>query len=206
MRRLGVPVRKHDALIAVNASFAVESHSPASAVIETVENGWWYSSSLPGNIRTASFFTNPKSIDFKMATKYENFRSAISRTVLLGSVLNGADLDKPHSLTVRYANSERVDGFYGSDWICAGDAAATFDPLSSQGIDTALVRGCAAADAITQYLASGNDASLKKFAFDYEVMFDDYLDKRNDYYRRVKKWPESAFWSASLNQSKYRTT
>src|SRR5207247_861371 len=46
------------------------------------------------------------------------------------------------------SGSALLDRLTGHGWLAVGDAAASYDPLSSHGIATALATGCDAADAL----------------------------------------------------------
>src|SRR5205823_5459803 len=61
------------------------------------------------------------------------------------------------------ANTARLSSVVGPSWLAAGDAAVSFDPLSSQGIVTALESAIDAAGAIEQHL-SGDRAALPAYA------------------------------------------
>jgi len=81
----------------------------------------------------------------------------------------------------------------GDDWIACGEAAASFDPLSSMGIGYALASGIQAARIAAATLAGdGNAAAL--YATDVRRHYDAYLTKRRAYYAIEQRWPESAFW------------
>ena len=69
-------------------------------------------------------------------------RRAAAGDAILGSV------SLPKDATVRRASarSEALDSCCGTDWCAVGDAAAAFDPLSSQGIFNALYTGVRGAE------------------------------------------------------------
>jgi flavin-dependent dehydrogenase len=81
----------------------------------------------------------------------------------------------------------------GPGWAAAGDAAASFDPLSSMGIGHALWSGTHAARLAEDVLLGPSS-----FAADYnEVMqrqYQQYLQLRRRYYRLERRWPDRAFW------------
>ena len=61
------------------------------------------------------------------------------------------------------AGSARLDRFVGDGWVAAGDAALSFDPLSSQGMLTALYTGMKAGQALSAHLA-GDGGALEAYA------------------------------------------
>src|SRR5262249_26010886 len=108
---------------------------------------------------------------------------------------------KAHTVRYRFegnlhcvsANSSRLDKVMGRNWLAVGDAAAAFDPLSSQGIYHALDTALRSAEAIATSL-SGNDALLNQYALFVEKTFVDYLQLRGKYYSLEKRWCDSSFW------------
>jgi flavin-dependent dehydrogenase len=85
-----------------------------------------------------------------------------------------------------------LETVYGQGWIACGDAALTFDPLSSQGLLGALASGVSAAHAIS------SDDTPTAFA-DIAVRHADiraiYSARRIAAYRGEHRWAQRAFWS-----------
>ena len=79
----------------------------------------------------------------------------------------------------------------GDNWITVGDAAAAFDPLSSQGVAWALASGLAAAETIDGELR-GRRHALHDYARQVEAEFSIYLEAPDHYGR--ERWPDSPFW------------
>jgi len=74
-----------------------------------------------------------------------------------------------------------------------GDAASSYDPISSQGIHKALAEGLQVANVIIAYL--GGDADrLQDYQSSVIASFDNYLQIRNYFYGLEIRWPDSAFW------------
>jgi flavin-dependent dehydrogenase len=88
------------------------------------------------------------------------------------------------------ANSSLLNTLTGESWLAAGDAAATFDPLSSQGIANALASGLHAARAI---LVSRRWA-FEEYGFWMRENYANYLVYRASYYAMEDRWSHSAFW------------
>jgi flavin-dependent dehydrogenase len=92
------------------------------------------------------------------------------------------------------AASARLDRTAGPDWLAIGDAAASFDPLSSQGIGSALETGIAAAVACVRRLGGDADAFTDAGAR-YEAAWTEYEAGRMSYYGLERRWPEAPFWA-----------
>ncbi len=94
---------------------------------------------------------------------------------------------------IRIANSSILEKVSGENWLAVGDAAATYDPLSSKGILTAISDSIYASDTIRKYL-KGKDRSLEEYNKKIITNFINYLKKRDYYYNLEKRWSNNAFW------------
>ena len=92
------------------------------------------------------------------------------------------------------APSAYLDRPTGPDWLAVGDAASSFDPLSSQGIYKALADGLKAAEAITAWL-DGDTGALDKYAAFVASRFADYRRNRAYFYAVERRWAGSPFWA-----------
>jgi len=82
----------------------------------------------------------------------------------------------------------------GEGWIAAGDAAASFDPLSSLGIGYAMTSGIQAARALDRRL-NGDEEFAAGYAPDVSRHMAAHLDQRRRLYRYEQRWPDRPFWS-----------
>ena len=73
-----------------------------------------------------------------------------------------ARADASSTPVVFAAGSRRLSSVVGDGWIAAGDAAVTFDPLSSQGILTALLTGREAGTTVARMLEPGTPTSRRR--------------------------------------------
>lgn len=96
----------------------------------------------------------------------------------------------PH---IMMSNSSRLEKVVGENWLAVGDAAATYDPLSSRGIITAINDGIKASNIITNCL-NGNSRSLEGYNDNIITNFNRYLKQRSYYYKLEKRWSDSLFW------------
>jgi flavin-dependent dehydrogenase len=77
----------------------------------------------------------------------------------------------------------------GPGWLATGDAVASFDPLSSQGIVTALILGRAAGEATTE------PGEPYAYAATVERLVAGHLADRLAYYALEHRFASSRFWS-----------
>src|SRR5215510_12331703 len=97
-------------------------------------------------------------------------------------------------LHVRTARTQRLDRPTGAGWLAVGDAAISFDPLSSEGISKGLEWGRKAA-AVAAALCRGDASAAETYQDEIGRTFADYLVTRYRYYAAEKRWPEATFWA-----------
>ena len=104
---------------------------------------------------------------------------------------DGVPVSRPH---VWLAGSATTIPCIGKGWIAAGDAAASFDPLSSLGIGYAMLSGIQAARAVDHRL-NGDEDLAAAYEGDVARHMAGYLAQRRELYRLEQRWPERPFWS-----------
>jgi flavin-dependent dehydrogenase len=123
----------------------------------------------------------------------EGFLALIQDTVHISRKLEThgyATVAKPQPTDAR---SSRLERFHGEGWLAAGDAAIAFDPLSSQGILSALYSGLKAGEAVIGSLVGDREALLH---YDVNILklYTQFLRDRRHYYGIERRWPASLFW------------
>jgi flavin-dependent dehydrogenase len=166
-------------------------------LIESVEDGWWYDSLLPSGKRVVIFFTDADTPAAKRARDVQGFLLLLSKTVNIRNQLEDLRYRISGSPTVRSAETGRLERVVGDHWLAAGDACASFDPLSSQGILNALYSGLKAGSALNSHLDGDSDA-LSGYADNVDAVYDAYLKNRFLYYSYEQRWPRSPFWKVRL--------
>jgi len=152
-------------------------------MVEAVSGGWWYSAFLPGRQLITVFLT-----DSDLRPAEPEIQAAHHTSTRLGCC---AGASQPFVLS---ANSACLSRSVGPAWLAVGDAACSFDPLSSQGIGNAMRYGMAAGHAIAED-AAGDERALAAYADEIERSFARYLSIRQRYYRQESRWPQDPFWS-----------
>lgn len=194
-RALGHRRRAIDRLIGI-AGFVVPRgdapEEPAVNLVEAVEAGWWYSAPLPQR-RLAAVFMTDSDLARDGAATLQGWLDRLAaaphtgaRVARYGIGLAGPPVPVP-------ASSARLDVMGGHNWLAIGDAACSHDPLSSQGLCSALETGLAAASACVRRIGGAADAFLE--AADRQGRaWDDYAQQRTGYYRNERRWPMVPFW------------
>lgn len=168
-RAFGIERTYIDRLIAFFARFeAIDDDS--MTFVESAPDGWFHSALLPNGDRIVTFFTDTP-IDRLPSTKH----------IRVGNMLS--------ELQARDARSGRLTSFHGERWIAAGDAALSFDPLSSQGIYAAQYSGKKAAETLISGRFSEYDERMTE-------LWERFLDNRAAMYAQEQRWSDRPFWRA----------
>jgi 2-polyprenyl-6-methoxyphenol hydroxylase-like FAD-dependent oxidoreductase len=159
--------------------------------IEAREQGWWYSAMLPKEGMVVAFMTDVAQLRQLRWKSCAGFESLVEQAPFTAHRISTAiPIGSP---VLQAAASQRLETCAGESWLAVGDAASTFDPLSSQGIVKGLRSGIGAARSICRYLC-GRKHALKEYADFLDREYSKYLDARAAYYRLEQRWPDSSFW------------
>jgi flavin-dependent dehydrogenase len=182
-RHRGARRRTGDRLIAVLATYPrATTDDDATTTVEAVEAGWWYTCPIPHQRRVVAFLTDGDLLAAELRTP-AGFDGHVHRTThiapLLGPAAPGAPLVVP-------AGTAHLEPPGGHGWLAVGDAAASFDPLSSQGILTAVLMGREAARCLDDPQA---------YAARYRAIIAHNQAERLAIYQRAQRWPTAPFWA-----------
>lgn len=198
---LGIARRHEDRQIAFFARFLTDpSAKPdedSRTLVESIPQGWVHTARLPEGSRVVTVFTDAGTPWIKSAGSVEGFLSLVGETNHVAEKLlrhQYAPMEKPQSTDAR---SSRLEHFRGDGWIAAGDAATAFDPLSSQGILSALYSGLKAGQALIGHLG-GDATALDRYDGQITQVYEQFLVNRLKYYGEEKRWLESPYWAARL--------
>jgi len=180
--------------VAFHARF--HCHEPAAdqdacTTVEAVPGGWWYSVRVPGDLRVVAFITdtdNPERLGLRSA---QGFHRALASTQLIKpSLQHYAIVAAPRIFD---AGGALLLPQAGDGWTAVGDAALAFDPLSSQGLLTALYTGLRGAESVIAALHGDADAS-QGYCDRLQTIRMAYQRHRAEAYASERRWPESPFW------------
>jgi flavin-dependent dehydrogenase len=166
--------------------------TPAGTLVEAFPDGWWYTAALPGGVRVAVCMTDSDLARPLRLDEERGLLDALRAAPLTSALLEGAEPCGPP--LVRAARSRRLDPPTGDRWLAAGDAASTFDPLSSQGVLKALRSGIFAAYAAGDLLTLGDERGMRRYDHFIRQEFAGYLRARSRYYAEERRWPAREFW------------
>ncbi|KAF8698573.1 Tryptophan halogenase, partial [Rhizoctonia solani] len=211
-RKLGAKTIKVDGLLAFYMVFATTNLDQDSrTLIEASKIGWWYSSRLPDQRRLVAFHTDDCDAAAKSARNKEAFLDMlhedtkyISQSILVNDYRSmiGTNANNPRctsagtSFLVPFGSQEER-------WCAVGDAAMAFDPLSSQGIITALRGGSSVgvmlANQMVGRATQAGPEDMESVAKVFEEVRVDY--EKNKSYFYTQSMFCGAFWSRRTTQN-----
>lgn len=166
----------------------------AGVLVEAVADGWWYSALTPDRRLVVAFFFDPTTLPSASVLSPGEWRSRVEGTTYtrrrietagyaLGS-LGPAATD---------AGSAWLDEPAGDGWAAAGDAAASFDPLSSHGITAALWAGRTTAAAAHAAL-DGDPGPLDRYRDTLRGSVALYRRQLRSFYAAERRFADEPFW------------
>lgn len=173
------------------SSFTNDDHATR---IKSVAYGWWYTSLLPDNSRVIGFQGLPKDVsrmhkDASLFFNRFNDSGILSHLVTQESILEESAYE---------AGVAKPDSIIADRLLCVGDAALSFDPLSSQGILFALYSGIKGAEAIGKNLTEMNTANQS--LNDYEAIVDKVFSENQKhlryFYMNEFRYKSEPYWKS----------
>jgi flavin-dependent dehydrogenase len=195
-RRLGATRLRDDNLVAFHARYRAAmagSDVDSRTAVEAAPDGWWYTALVPSGERVVVYLTDADLVDRDLLLSTDRFVERLAASRYIGGLLAAHGYNMTAAPRGADAGTARLDRVVGPGWVAVGDAALSFDPLSSQGILTALFTGMRAGQAIDLALA-GNLTKLDGYARRLDEIDRVYRRHRNIYYAAEARWPDRAFW------------
>jgi flavin-dependent dehydrogenase len=198
-RRLGVARNAVDCLTVLHAvlDLTAPERVPTRTILEAADYGWWYAARLPGGRLIAALTTDRATLRQRRLGETGSWNAALRQTRHVAPLLalgKANDTPKPDLAIAPSAILSRVTG---PGWLAVGDAASSYDPLTSQGIIKALLDGEAAGRAIAAD-RRGDTAALAAYQDGVFAGFTRYLELRRHLYGLETRWRDAPFWRRPL--------
>jgi flavin-dependent dehydrogenase len=191
-RQLVIVKPKKDNLV---ACFCRIEHSQSKiltnqqAVIQSSEQGWWYLAPYSERYASLCYFTDP---DLPLPKSAEDIWTLAVQQTQLNKHLIDSVVAHEHDFKVVAAYSSCLESCVEENWLAIGDAACSYDPLSSYGITSAMGSAFYAAKAIVKTF-NGQPEFLDVYQSLMQTNFKNYLTERNTQYQKVTQF-NSLFW------------
>ncbi|KAF8884288.1 hypothetical protein CPB84DRAFT_1713092 [Gymnopilus junonius] len=171
-------------------------------LIEATADGWWYTSLISHNppTRIVVFHTLPSHSSAKSSRRTAGFLDRLHDTTThVSSVIAKCDytIQEGYPCCTAAGSSHLEKTCDGEErWVAVGDAAIAFDPLSSQGMMTALEMGIYVGLKLAQHVEGGiTDGDFDKGVSEaFTGVRKEYEKHRAYYYSIVKRFPGEMFW------------
>jgi flavin-dependent dehydrogenase len=198
LKPFGAERRSRDRLICgwVYGGMAVE-RSPGLIYIESAPDGWWYTAPMADGRRVLAWHTDADLSAAVIVRDRAALLEKAGRSPTLVAEIADAGFAGGNPPRVIAAHSSTLTHPVGEGWLAAGDAALSFDPLSSQGLFHALYTGLAAAEAIDRAL-SGDVSALAGYASALARIDSAYRQNLGAWYGLERRWPDEEFWRRRL--------
>ena len=167
--------------------------------LEATREGWCYQTLLPEQRTVSMIVSETEIIPNLREHDHQGFEQALSATTFVGPNAAKLKLENTsyHSCAIF---SGILPTLEGNNWMAIGDAAASYDPISAQGIYKGLSHGLMAADKVESWFNNSNDNSLsytQKIRDQYQI----YLRNRNHSYSLERRWLDSDFWKNRITMN-----
>jgi flavin-dependent dehydrogenase len=170
---------------------SAESSASSHTLVESVENGWWYSALLPDKRLAVAFMTDKAGIKDKGLKEADNYLQNLAYAPQTSRRISQYEMIGLPA--VKAAGAYLSDLVAGDNWLAVGDSASAFDPLSSYGIHKALQGGINAGACIKAVL-NGNRAAINDYEHAVKMEFENFLETRFAYYQMETRWSGHPFW------------
>ncbi|KAG6334749.1 hypothetical protein ID866_4338 [Astraeus odoratus] len=208
-RKLGARIVKEDSLLAFYTVYIAPSTTKDTddrTLIEACNSGWWYSSALPGNRRVVAYHTDDMHPTSRHARKLDGFINLLNDTTKhISRLIAEHEYDIYFDTNARFpictaACSAHLEPCCqnapsATRWCSVGDAAMAFDPLSSQGMITALQMGAFVGDVIAKDLTDTDSSEdpMTVIPQVYSRVWAKYLSQKAYFYGQERRF-DGEFW------------
>jgi flavin-dependent dehydrogenase len=160
--------------------------------VEAGPEQWYWGAPLPNGTFNATVFVSPSRL--RCADQVESvYRSLLAESELLAGCLAG---QLTSSLRVCTAAMTVDDAPVGEDWLAVGESAFALDPLSSQGVRSAIVSGLQGAAVIhTSLTTPEHREAARQFARDrHAESVRQHTELAASFYQEQKEHQPTRFW------------
>ena len=192
-RKAGAVRVQVDRLMAAAVRSKPRGESFGFTFVESVADGWWYTGFTTNAQSSAVFFSDSDLPTARSAITAEGWTRLLRQTAHTRFLVGGTAVQPD----VLRATSEYLSPCAGVNWAAVGDAQATYDPLSSEGLVQALESAQHAARAVIAYFG-GDEQAARYYRIARELAFLRYLSERSRVYRMESRWPQAAFWKRRI--------
>jgi len=191
-RRQGWRRGAQDRLIAAYAEGTTSGQAAPELLVEAFEDGWWYTMAVGDGRRAFVCMTDADIAHGLGLNTPQGWHAALAKTQFTSGIARKISrFEKPRLVTAggRYAATT-----VGFRFLCAGDAASAFDPISGHGVVKAMRSGVFAAYAVGDCLVRKDDTALDRYGAWVAREAAVYEAALREHYGSELRWAERPFW------------
>jgi flavin-dependent dehydrogenase len=162
-----------------------------ATLVEACESGWWYSSLIPGDRLVLAWMSDSDIVHRSSSSQLGPWLAQLRAAPLTAA--RALKAETAERIFTWPARSYCLDAASGPRWLAVGDAASSWDPLSSVGITKALRTGKLGAFALLDAIR-GIEGGSEKFRKIIAAEHDHYRSDRRAVYQLERRWSRSTFW------------
>ena len=189
---------KYDSLISCWLTVPNTTENTMSTILPD-KFGWWYTAVIPNNKRILSYQTDADIIDKSVFKNFNSFSKLIHQNKIVNQFIED-QTDAIDFHGVVSANSTKLNQVVGKQWLALGDAAISFDPLSSQGMFNAMATAMQVSDLLKKVNISSNLNKEKtaylsnNYTSQIDSIWNHYLKHKDLFYSAETRWKTATFW------------
>jgi 2-polyprenyl-6-methoxyphenol hydroxylase-like FAD-dependent oxidoreductase len=193
LQKLNIQSNAFDDLVAVSCHLPKIKHPKLTheVYVESFKQGWGIVSALNDTENICTIYTHKGHEVLAQLKDTSTWKSVLSETSYFKDFLVE---EKNVSFKGGNANSSVATQIAGSNWLALGDAAMSFDPLSSHGITNAMYTAARASEVIEKKLTVADVEVFPAYDKAMHTIFQQYLQSKNTLYQQELRWKEASFW------------
>jgi flavin-dependent dehydrogenase len=202
--RQGRRAKAQDRLVAAYAEGTVAEQAAPELLVEAFDDGWWYTMSLGDGRRAFVCLTDADIARGLRLNTPHGWRAALDRTQFTSAIARRVTgLDTPRLIPAGGRHAALPTGFR---FLCAGDAASAFDPISGHGVVKAMRSGIFAAYAAHDCLVRKDEKALGRYGAWIAREAAAYESALREHYGSESRWAGRPFWRRRHTDASSTTT
>jgi 2-polyprenyl-6-methoxyphenol hydroxylase-like FAD-dependent oxidoreductase len=178
--------------VAAYAEGAASGQAAPELLVEAFDEGWWYTMALGDGRRAFACMTDADIAHGLGLNTLQGWRAALAKTQFTSALARSIIwLEKPRMVPAGGRYAAMAAGFR---FLCAGDSASAFDPISGHGVVKAMRSGIFAAYAAVDCLIRKDVAALDRYGAWVAREASAYEAALREHYGSESRWLERPFW------------
>lgn len=174
----------------------------ANTIVSSAQHGWWYGTQLPENKALISLCTDSQALKEQQLANSQTWYESFTSTQWFYQQCCqqfGYELPLPEKIFLRPSPSDILSNVIGDNWLAVGDAASSYDSISSAGITKSIIHGSIAGEAMATSFFECSREPLKSYQYEVFKDFNQYIQQHQMHYHSGgSKFEHSGFWGRRI--------